>query len=174
MALPAPSADLVLKDAQGRRVHPLAKSGKVATVYIFALSECPIANAYAPEIKRIAEKYTRKRTALSLVLVDPGMTPAKASQYAKAYGYGIPVLVDPDQSLARRFKIGISPEVAVFDKNMALVYRGRIDDQYFGLGRRRSTVRSRDLRNALDAILSGKAVRPSSTEAIGCTLPQAR
>jgi len=53
-----------------------------------------------------------------------------------------------------------------------LVYRGRIDDQFAGLGKRRTVVTSHDLRDALEATLVGKPVPQPRTEAVGCPIPK--
>jgi hypothetical protein len=59
----------------------------------------------------------------------------------------------------------------VVDDSGRIRYRGRIDDQFFDLGRRRQVVRSHDLQDAIAAVLAGEAVQEPETEAIGCTLP---
>ena len=51
---------------------------------------------------------------------------------------------------------------------VACFYRGRIDDTYFGYGKRRFAATHHDLRDALEAVLSGKPVHERTTEAIGC------
>ena len=49
-----------------------------------------------------------------------------------------------------------------------LAYSGRIDNLYAELGRPRQAATERDLRNALDDIVAGRAVRTPNTQAIGC------
>jgi hypothetical protein len=52
-----------------------------------------------------------------------------------------------------------------------VTYRGRIDDRYVDLGKKREAPSQRDLRAALDAALAGRAVLTSRTKAIGCLIP---
>src|SRR5207244_1630362 len=46
-------------------------------------------------------------------------------------------------------------------------YRGRIDDRYVDLGKRRIEPNRRDLREALTAVLAGQPVKEARTKAIG-------
>jgi hypothetical protein len=58
----------------------------------------------------------------------------------------------------------------VLGKKGQILYRGRIDDLYVALGKKRAAVTERNLRDALDALAAGKAVRKSETKAIGCLI----
>src|SRR4051812_3029369 len=92
----AQAQHLVLKDASGRKIAPLRQTGRPATVYLFVLADCPIANAYAPEIRRIRAAYANKGVAFTLVMVDPTLPAAQATAHAKAFGLGaMPILLDP-------------------------------------------------------------------------------
>ena len=52
-----------------------------------------------------------------------------------------------------------------------MVYRGRIDNVYAALGKRRPEATEHDLRKALDEVLSGRPVAEPRTQAIGCYIP---
>ncbi len=54
-----------------------------------------------------------------------------------------------------------------------MLYRGRIDNVYASLGKRRAEATEKDLRKALDEVLSGKPVSTPQTKAIGCYIPPA-
>jgi hypothetical protein len=49
-----------------------------------------------------------------------------------------------------------------------IVYRGRIDDRYVDLGVERPKATTRDLADALAAVVSGKPVPQAVTQAVGC------
>jgi len=59
-----------------------------------------------------------------------------------------------------------TPEVFVFDEKRTLRYHGRIDDNVY----ESNQVRQHYLRDALDAILQGRAVPTKDTEPVGCTI----
>ncbi|HIO68029.1 MAG TPA: thioredoxin family protein, partial [Flavobacteriales bacterium] len=60
-----------------------------------------------------------------------------------------------------------TPDFSIFDGDMACVYRGQFDDSRAGGG---LPVTGSDIRNALDNLLSGKAVDPEQKHSIGCSI----
>jgi hypothetical protein len=162
----------IMSDLDGAPHDVLApKRGTRANVVVFTTVDCPIANGYAPEISSIVRDHSGDGFRFLLVHVDPDVTPAAAAKHAEEYGYVVPVLRDPDQRLARKLGVTKTPEVAVIGPAGDVLYRGRIDDQYKELGRRRPEATTRDLRDALRAIVDGEDVATPRTEAVGCTLP---
>ncbi len=159
-------------DVNGRAQTPLSQTDKKATVLIFVLPDCPVSNAYAPEIKRIVADYEAKKIAAFVVHADPDVTIESARKHAKEYDYACPVLRDPTHLLVKATGVTMAPEVAVFGPDRKVLYRGRIDDLYVDYGKRRPAPTTRDLRDALDAILQGKAVAAPTTKVIGCHLPE--
>lgn len=140
-----------------------------ANCLIFVLKDCPIANRYAPELRRIVSDYEKRGVKFQLVFEDADITPAEATAHAKEYKLAVPATVDVNHSMAQRRHVMISP-TAVIETQTELAYVGRIDDTYMAIGKRREKATSRDLRNALDDVLAGRAVRKPRTDAIGCML----
>lgn len=146
--------------------------GRPATVLVFIAPDCPISNAYAPELARIAADYTPRGVVFYGVHADPRVGEEQAQRHAEEYGYPFKVVRDGEQALARRVGATVTPEAAVLDARGKLVYLGRVDDLYYGLGRRRGAGPStRELRDALDAVLEGRAVEEPRVPAIGCEIP---
>jgi thiol-disulfide isomerase/thioredoxin len=145
--------------------------GRKATVLLFVAPECPISNAYAPEFNRIDADYRGKGVALLAVHADPRVTQDAARQHAIEYGYHFPFQLDPDQKLARKTGITVTPEAAVLDADGDVVYVGRIDDLYVDLGKRRVAATKHDLRDAIDAVIAGRRVQRPAAPAVGCELP---
>ena len=144
--------------------------GKKAVVLLFVATDCPISNSYAPELNRIITRYTPQGAAFFLVYPDPDTTLAAARQHARDYGFSCPALRDPAHRLVQRAGATVTPEAAVFAPGGHLLYRGRIDDQYLGFGRRREAATRHDLRDALDAVMGGRPVATPRTPALGCFL----
>jgi peroxiredoxin len=159
-------------DLNGKTHTPLAQTDKKATVLFFLLPDCPVSNAYAPEIKRICKDYEAKKVAVFLVHADPDVSAELAKKHAKEFGYTCPVLRDPNHVLVKASGVKMAPEVAVLGPDNKVLYRGRIDDLYVDYGKRRPAPTQRDLRDALDAILQGKSVATPTTKVIGCHLPE--
>ena len=166
------AAEISVNDVDGATHRPLADVGQAATVLFFVMHDCPIANAYAPEISRIAEEYRKRGVRSYVIYGENDLPPADAKKHARDYAYRCPALLDPRRALIRAAEATVSPEAAVFSAKGALLYRGRIDDRAFAPGKHRAEPRQRDLRAALDAILAGKPVHQRFTKAIGCYLPE--
>lgn len=142
-------------------------------VLVFIDPQCPIANAYAPELQRLEAEYRPRGFTFALVHADPGRTAAEVRAHAAAYAHTAPVVLDPEQTLAAHTGASLTPEACVLVEG-ELVYRGRIDDRFFALGKQRAAPTTRDLRTALDAVLAGQTPSRPWPPAIGCHIPPKR
>ena len=167
-SLKTSSSSLQFTDLDGRIQTPLSQPDQRATILFFILPDCPISNAYAPEIKRISAEYSQQKIASFVIYVDPDFTTDAAKKHARDYGYECPAICDNSLKLVQQTGVTIAPEVVVLDPNGKRLYRGRIDNLYAGLGKRRPKATEHDLRNTLDAILNGKPVPNETTPSIGC------
>jgi thiol-disulfide isomerase/thioredoxin len=148
-------------------IAPLSAAEPIR-VLVFTTTDCPISNRYAPEIQRLAAKFSAK---VKFVLVYPVPTdsPAMIREHAKKFAYSIETLRDTDRKLVKQTGVTVTPEVAVMVGD-TMVYRGRIDDRYIELGKERLQPTQRDLESALDALMTGKRVAQRDTRAVGCIL----
>jgi hypothetical protein len=167
------AASLAIPDIDGVARTPLQPEGK-ASVLFFITSDCPISNSYAPEVQRICAEYSPKKVSCNLVYVDPDLTIADVRKHLKEFHYsGVPAILDPTQKLVRAAGASVTPEAALIGPSGQVLYRGRIDNVYASLGKRRPEATEKDLRKALEETLSGKAVSTPVTKAIGCYIPPA-
>ncbi|MGI8604827.1 MAG: redoxin domain-containing protein [Verrucomicrobiales bacterium] len=142
----------------------------IATVFIFAMPDCPAANRYWPEINRIATEFPRCR--FFVVQVDADLTIAAAQQFAKDYQIAAPVLLDPEQKLSRSLGATMSPQAVVVSGAGKVLYCGRIDNRFAAFGKERPAPTKRDLREVLRAVSKGRPSPHEHTEVIGCHLPR--
>jgi hypothetical protein len=159
-------------DLDGRPADPfLTGKDARAIVLIFVRSDCPVSNRYAPDISRLARAFSARGVRFHLVYPDPDATSKEIRRHLAEYGYEIPALRDPGHALVARTGARITPEAALFRRTRdryEMVYRGRIDDRYQALGRMRPAPTSRDLEEALAALVAGREVRLHTTPAVGC------
>lgn len=170
-ATPVP---LALIDLDGRRADPLDSPRVPFTVFVFTRTDCPISNRYAPELRRLHERFARAGVAFWLVHADPAETAEAIRRHLKEYGYPFGALRDPQHSLVRMTQARVTPEAAVFvagPSGARLVYTGRIDDRYVSFGRTRPAPTTHDLERVMEALLAGEAVARRTTPAIGCSIP---
>ena len=161
---------LVCNDLDGIAHHPFESGGKAGSVLIFYWHDCPVCNSYAPEINRLYAGYTN--FSFYIVQIDPDLTSEGAKEHAKQYELRPPVLLDSGHRLVKLAKATVTPEAVVFGKDRQILYRGRIDDLYAAIGKRRPAATHHDLIDALNAIGSGNRVKKSETKVIGCLIPK--
>ena len=142
-----------------------------ATIQFFVMSDCPISNFYAPEIQQLCAAYAEKGVTCALVYEDVGIDDAGVRRHLAEYRYeGFPAVIDSDRAIARQARASVTPQAVVIDGTGEIRYRGRIDNRYEAFGKPRRVVTERDLRDALDAVLAGRAVSRPETTAIGCSI----
>jgi len=139
-------------------------------VLLFITTDCPIANGFAPEINRIVAEYGPRGVAFSMVYTDRAQTADAARRHASEYGYESPVRLDTGRVWSRKYGVTVTPEAVVLDAAGERRYRGRIDDRYLAPGRYRLQPTTRELRDAIDAVLAGRPVAVAETPAAGCPL----
>jgi thiol-disulfide isomerase/thioredoxin len=142
-----------------------------ATVIMFICNHCPYVIHVNPEIVRIANEYRNKGVsfiAISSNDVDnyPDDAPDKMRLVAKVLRFPFPYLYDKRQEVAKAYDAACTPDFYVFDGEMKLTYRGRIDDSRPGND---TPLTGADLRNAIEATLEGKAI-DTQYPSMGCNI----
>ena len=166
LALLAGSAQIRAID--GTVLRPLEPAG-VANVLLFVSTDCPVSNAYAPEVQRICAAYAAKGIACSLIYEDPNVTAGDVRKHLDEYRYrAVAAAIDSDGSLASQVRATVTPQAVIVGRGGTVRYSGRIDNLYEALGRPRRVVTAHDLENALNAIVDGKTPPAARTEAVGC------
>jgi redoxin len=142
-------------------------------VLLFVRRDCPIANRYAPEIRRLEQRFAREGVAFWLVYPDRDEPADAIRRHLRDFDLTARALRDPGHVLVRKAKARISPEAAVFvpaPGGARLVYHGRIDDRYVELGRMRKEATIHDLEEVLEAVVAGRPAPRESAPAVGCFL----
>jgi len=165
---------LSLIDSEGK-LHTSAEwAGKKAVVLLFVTTDCPLSNAYVPELNRMERDYAPRGIVFYAIQGDATIPVEEVRRHVKEFGYGFPYLLDSRELLATYTGATTTPESAVISPTGKLLYLGRIDNRVEDYGKRRVQVTEFDLRDALDAIVSGKAVPHPRTKAFGCAIIRGR
>jgi peroxiredoxin len=179
LAIGSPAPPFSLPGIDGK-THTLDEySGARVLVIVFTCNHCPTAQLYETRIKKLADDYQGKGVALvaiepndpdAVMLSELGYTDVSDSFddmkiRAEYRHFNFPYLYDGEtQSIARAYGPKATPHVFVFDQERKLRYEGRVDSS-----QRESLVKTRDARNAIDALLAGKAVPVAHTGVFGCS-----
>lgn len=159
-----------LRDTDGQ-IHTTAEwSGYPVVVLFFVTNDCPLTNSYVPEMNRIQKSYPTRGVHCFAVQTDSSKSASVTAAHAKAYEYGFPLLLDPNQILVRLTGATVTPEAAVLSPAGKILYRGRMDNRVVDFGKQRPQATVNDLRDAVDAILEGKPAPVPVTKSIGCAI----
>jgi peroxiredoxin len=165
IAIGQPVADFKLPDVDGKD-HSLASlKGKNGTVLIFISAQCPVVRAYNERLEKLAEDY--KARGVNVVGINSNVTESvdDIKGHIRDHNLSFAVLRDKDSKIADMLGAERTPEAYFLDAGNKLVYHGRIDNN-----RDMSRVESNDLRDAIDATLTGKPVAKTEAAAFGCSI----
>jgi thiol-disulfide isomerase/thioredoxin len=155
------------------------KKAKVLVI-IFSCNHCPTAQAYEDRIIALANDYRPK--GVEVVMISPNAVDAlnyselgysdmgdsfdEMKQRAKDKAFPFPYLYDgDDQKTALAYGPVATPHSFILDGDRIVRYAGRIDGS-----EKPGTGRGEDIRNALDAVLSGQPVTTPVTKVFGCSV----
>ena len=157
--------DFTLKDYLGNE-HSLSdyKDSK-AIVIIFVATRCPVSNAYNTRMEKLFEDYKDKDVALLGINSNKSESVAEIKEHTKEKNLNFTILKDEGNVIADMFEASHTPEAYILNKNLSILYHGRIDNS-----QRESEITSKDLRKALNEILDGKEVSNPQTKAFGCSI----
>ena len=159
-----------LSDTAGGQHTPAEWASKKAVVLFFSSTDCPLANAYVPEMNRMRQAYAGRGIAFYAVQGDATIANAEVVKHAREFAFSFPYLFDPQESLATYTGAAAVPSVAVLSPRGELLYLGRIDNRQEDFGKQRPQATEFDLKDALEAVLAGKPVAHPRTKAFGCAI----
>jgi peroxiredoxin len=145
---------------------------KKAVVLVFLGTECPVNNAYMMRLAELHQQYAPQGVQFVGINSNLQDTTERVAAHARKNALPFPVLKDPGNVVADQFAVRRTPEAVLLDATQVVVYQGRIDDQ-FGIGYQRPKPTRRDLAEALDEVLAGKAVSQPQTSVAGCLIARA-
>jgi thiol-disulfide isomerase/thioredoxin/mono/diheme cytochrome c family protein len=145
-----------------------ARDAKVVVV-LFLGTQCPINNLYAPIFANMASELKSKGVEFVGINSNDQDDRDAILEHSKRFDLPFPVLRDEGAKVADRFAAERTPEAFVLDGERIVRYRGRIDDRY-AKGVHRAEANRRDLAEAIDEVLAGRAVSQPAIAAAGCPI----
>ena len=166
----ADEESLQLRDLDGKVHAPFASGETKAVMIVFVSTDCPIANYFQPTLRRLQEEFGDQGVVFFQVHPDPEVPVAEAKKHREEFEVRCPVVIDKGQAVTKRLAATTTPEAFVLTEAGKVAYRGRIDDTYTDFGKRRPEPRTRDLHEALTAVVAGKNPPVPVTEPVGCRI----
>ena len=164
--------DFQLPDTDGKTVSPADFKGAPALLVIFMCNHCPYVKHIRAGLAQLARDYLPRGVAIAGINSNdvenyPDDSPARMKDEVKSAGYLFPYLYDGTQAVAKSYRAACTPDFFLFDTEHRLVYRGQFDDSRPGNA---LPVTGKDLRAALEAVLSGKEVPRDQKASVGCNI----
>ena len=156
----------------GEKVSLEEIASERATVVMFICNHCPYVIHVNDELVRLGNDYLPMGVSLVAISSNdvskyPEDGPEEMKKVAERLHYPFPYLYDESQQVARAFDAACTPDFYVFDKDLKLAYRGRLDDSRPKSG---TPLTGRDLRAAIDALLNGEPVPEKQYPSGGCNI----
>jgi len=165
--------DFALTDAvTGKTVRRDDFAGKDALLVMFICPHCPYVKHIEKTLGALGADYASKPLAIVAissndVTTHPADSPEGMKAQAQANGFTFPYLYDETQGVARAYNAACTPDFFLFNRDFRLVYRGQYDASRPNSG---VPVTGQDLRNAIDAVLAGRAVSEDQKPSLGCNI----
>ncbi len=164
-----------LHDTQSQHTLDLEQlKGVRGTLLMFICNHCPYVVHVMPELVRIEKEYVSK--GINLVAISsndvvayPQDSPEKMSEFAREWGFTFPYLFDETQGVARDYDAACTPDFYLFDKDLKLVYRGRLDESRPRVEHPKPLT-GVDLRGALNAMLENGSISEIQYPSMGCNI----
>ena len=167
------AADFMLPDTvSGIELSLVELKGRVATVIMFICNHCPFVKHVNPELVKLGNDYKNK--GISFIAISsndvagyPEDGPEQMKKVAAQLKYPFPYLYDATQEVAKIYEAACTPDFFIYDADMILVYRGKLDDSRPGNDK---PLTGADIRSALDHLIKKQPVSEDQKPSIGCSI----
>jgi peroxiredoxin len=164
-----PAPVFKLKGIDGKEYNLESLKENKAVVLMFISTRCPYSNAYNERMVKLYDDYSSKGVVILGINANGTETLEDVKQHAQDKKFAFPVLKDEGNVVADAYGAQVTPEIYVLDGNLTLRYHGRIDNSH-----KINEVNNNDLRDALNAMLAGKAIAKKEAKAFGCSIKRVK
>lgn len=167
--------DVKMTDVSGKQYSISDVAGQNGVLVMFSSNTCPFVIKWEERYKEL-KKWADDNKVGMIVLnsncanrsgVD---SMEEMKKRAAEKGYNFPYVVDAGSKVANAFVGQTTPHAFLFDKEMKLVYKGAIDDNYDNA----SAVKKAYVKDAIAAVAKGQAVAVAETKPVGCSIKRAQ
>ena len=166
------AADFALADTHGERHDLAGLRGPNGLLVMFICNHCPYVQGILDRICRDARELQALGYGVVAVMSNdvaayPDDAPDKMAALAAEHDFTFPYLFDASQNVARAYDAVCTPDFFGFDRDLRLVYRGRLDS----CGKHPATPDlRRELFDALRQVAAGETAPAAQRPSIGCSI----
>jgi peroxiredoxin len=170
-ALGSPCPDFKLKGIDGRSYSRADFESAKAFLAMFICNHCPYVIAIEDRLIALGRAFQLQDLKIAAICAnDSERYPAdnfeNMKKHAQEKKFPFPYLHDEKQTVAREFGAVCTPDFFLFNSEMKLVYRGRLDDSW----KDPDGVRSEELRAAIEALIAGREPVGEQKSSMGCSI----
>jgi peroxiredoxin len=160
-----------LPGTDGRRHTLDSVRGPRGTVVMFICNHCPYVRAVAEKIARDMDELAAHGVGSVAIMSNdtadyPEDSFANMKVFAERNGFTFPYVIDETQEVARAYGAVCTPDFFGYDRNLELVYRGRLDSS----GRSSDPDAPRELFAAMTAVARGAKAPQVQHASVGCSI----
>jgi len=173
LPLGTPAPPFALRDVVGDRIYSRDSfADKTALLIMFICRHCPYVVHVEYEIAKLGRDYIDAELGIvGISSNDPTQyaddAPPRLKEMAERVGFTFPLCFDDTQEIAQAYRAACTPDFYLFDRERRLAYHGQLDDSRPGSDK---PVTGRDLRAAIDALLTGKPIDGNQKVSTGCSI----
>ncbi len=140
------------------------------TLVIFMCNHCPYVKAKIEAIKEVHQKFQDKIAVVGINSNDAISYPDDSfdsmKKIAQEKDMKFDYLVDESQEIAQKYGAICTPDPFLFDKDMKLIFHGRIDNAM----KPEDTATEKTMINNIEKYLSGEKIEKDFDPSIGCSI----
>lgn len=142
-----------------------------ALVIIFMCNHCPYVKAVIQRLIDLQREMLNNNVRLAGINCNdavkyPDDSFESMQIISKEWQMNFPYLFDESQEIAKKYNAVCTPDIYAYGAERKLLYRGRIDDNWKNPER----VTQRDLKQAINGILSGRDIPLEQIPSMGCSI----
>jgi peroxiredoxin len=163
--------DFDLPGVDGKNHSRSELQGAKGALVMFICNHCPYVVAVEDRLVALGRHFAGQSVKIMAISSnDTDKYPADSFENmkvrAKEKGYPFPYLHDESQEVAKSFGAVCTPDFFLFDEDLKLAYRGRLDDSW----KDASAVGSEELKAAIEALLAGNRPSADQKPSMGCNI----
>ncbi len=169
--LGTPAPDLNLPGTDNKTYSLESFKDKKVLVVIFMCNHCPYVMAVLRRLINLQKEYADKSVQLVGINSNdiekyPDDSPENMKGLVEKKQLPFPYLFDASQEVAKAYDAVCTPDIYVYGEERKLLYRGRVDDNW----QHPDEITRHDLKDAIEAILTGQPVSDDQISSMGCSI----
>ena len=163
--------DFKLPGVDGKEYSLKSFASYKVLVIIFMCNHCPYVKAVIQRLIDLQQEVLAQGVRLVGINCNDAINYPDDSfesmhSVSKGWKMNFPYLFDESQEVAKKYDAVCTPDIYVYGPRRKLLYRGRIDDNWDNPDK----VSRRDLKQAIDSILSGENISIKQIPSMGCSI----